>query len=181
MLLQAFGVGQATINQVEVDLSPSSITIAPKVQQATSTPLFGSLGPVVITPDQIPVQPVQIAPAPVQAPVVAPVSPPWSIRLIEADTPVQSLQGMSRIRVAVYDPNGVYQKDLVTVTTNDPDLPQEFTINAPHQIDFFCVAPTYPNFPNNGCVNENPVSVGTFTFNFSIEQGVSTSTQIIVT
>lgn len=181
-LLQAFNVAQSTIDTVLVDLTPTTLTITPTYQQ-TPVPIFGSI----TSPQTQPVAPIQ-SPTP-------PVAPPWSILLsvqseysatstgpvntVTSPT-VEAQDGMVHIMVSAYDPNGVYQKVPITVTTNDPDLPASWTFNAdPHKINFFCVAPIYSTFPDNGCVNANPVSIGTFTFTYTAE-GATTTQQVTV-
>lgn len=192
-LLQAFDVAQATIDNVLVELTPTTLSVTPTYQSAP-VPLFGN-----IISSQTQVAPSQVTPAIVltQAPVSAMQSPAssWSILLtIQGDydasttgtankitaNPTVTQSGMVHIMVSAYDPNGTYQKVPITVTTNDPDLPASWTFNAqPHPNNFFCVAPTYPTFPDNGCVNANPVSTGTFTFTYTAE-GATTTQQVTV-
>lgn len=145
---------------------------------------------------------------PVQTPVVqsppvdntqqtpqTPATPAWTIKIT---TQTQQTSGQPWVTVAdgqpiavpantgtihfqadVYDSKGVYTKQAVTVTTDDPDLPSTFTINAPSQVQFFCVAPAYDGFPNQGCKNPNPVTPGTYTVTFTVDD-VSVSRQITI-
>jgi len=118
-----------------------------------------------------------------QSVTVNPIAKSWIID-VQYMSPVinPNVQGYS-FNVSVYDGADTNRtnplKQPVTVTTNDPDLPSSFVINAPHQVGYFCIAPTYDGFPNQGCKNENPVSVGTFDFTFTIE-GVSVTKQVNV-
>lgn len=191
-LLEAFNVAQATIDTVIVDLTPTTLTITPSYQNIP-VPLFGS-----IVNTQTQVIPSQATPVPaVLTPIVVnqpSPTPTWSILLsVDSDEnasssvvrnnsnpTIEAQNGMVHIEVSVYDPSGTYQKVPVTVTTDDPDLPSSWTFNAdPHKINFFCVAPTYPTFPDNGCVNANPISIGTFNFTYTAE-GVTKTQQITV-
>lgn len=72
-----------------------------------------------------------------------------------------------------------YLKEPVTITTDNPDLPSSFAINAPGQVQYFCVAPTYEGFPNNGCKNDRPLTKGTFNFTFTVGN-VSRTIQAII-
>lgn len=170
MLLQAFGASQTAIDQVRVDLTPTTITIAPTIQQVP-VPLFGNPQTIQITP---PPMNDATTPPPVQPPAV----PNWTINVDVSSSTIPVNTGFSRLRVTVYDKNGVFAKVPVTVTTNDPDLPPSFVINQDGMADFFCVAPHTDI--NNGCPVANPVTAGTFDFTFTVED-VSTTVRVVVT
>lgn len=159
MLLQAFGVGQTTIDQVKLDLNAAAATSTPAITTPDPTPVFGS----------VPTTPVVNVPPP----------PQWSLKIkVDNANPVAG-KDMSRISVNVYDADGKLRKEPISVGTNDPDFPNSFTINAPGQVNFFCVAPVYDGFPNNGCKNEYPVSVGTYDFTFSSHDATATTTVVV--
>lgn len=92
---------------------------------------------------------------------------------------VQAGIGKLTFLLRTYGQGNVFEKVPVTITTDDPDLPSSFALNATQSdsaasngvvgtTDFFCVAPPAPGATVlNGCSNENPVSVGTFNFIFS--------------
>ncbi len=174
--LAAFNIPQPTIDQIRGILIPVQ-TI--QVSQETSTTTIPTFGSVVQSP---------IIQVPIQTPM-----PNWNIDVkTPYGTTAKAGVGPIRFEVNVTDKNGVFVKKPVTVTTNDPDLPSSFTINA--TIDeamasgntigysnFFCVAPPSPGSTVlNGCSNLIPVSVGTFDFTFTVED-VSKTVQITVT
>lgn len=177
-ILMAFGVDAGTVAKVHDILIPVSTTtqaFVPVIQSPIieNQPIyFGSTIPVNNQPI-------------INTPMVQAESPKWIIDVSTSKgTTVQAGTGKYGFNVRVYDANDTDKKNPlnvpVTVTTNDPDLPSSFTINAPHQVGYFCVAPTYDGFPNNGCKNENPVSVGTFDFTFTVED-VNKTVQVTVT
>lgn len=187
-ILLAFGVDQRTIDNVHDILIPPIVNSIPAPiipVQVIQTPVtqdapvyFGSVNPTPAVP----------------APVV-PVIPDWTIKAISTGTDgketltAKANVGMLHIRVEAYDKNGVFQKEPITVTTNDPDLPSSFVINAPLKVamasggnvgftDFFCVAPNATG--QNGCPVENPVSIGTFDITFTIGN-TSKTIQVTIT
>lgn len=116
----------------------------------------------------------------------------WTINVNTPNgTTAQANVGTIRFEVSVQK-DGAYVKQPITVTTNDPDLPSSFVVNAPFATQlatngdvsanqFFCVAPLPPQYKiSNGCPVENPVSVGTFDVTFTVEN-VSKTVQITVT
>jgi len=135
--------------------------------------------PVTIVGSTQPVNSPAPAPAPVvQSPVMNETIPKWNIQVTQDTNDIPG--GVQpRITVNVTDANGVYAKQPVTVTTDDPDLPSSFTINAPGQVQFFCVAPTYDGFPNQGCKSIEPSTPGTYNLTFTVED-VSVSKQITI-
>lgn len=201
VLLEAFSVNQATINEVWGFIAPEDTPLTPPTVATTQDtspslqPVFGGTSnpQAQVFPTQV--APVQIQPIATTQPTVPVTTSGWSILLSNqneysatssgpintSNSPtVEAQDGMVHIQVSAYDPNKVYQKIPITVTTDDPDLPASWTFNAdPHKINFFCVAPTYPTFPDNGCVNAAPVSVGTFIFTFTA-QGATTTEQVTV-
>ena len=166
MLLQAFGVDPATVNQVLVDLSPSTITIAPTLTQAptaSTTPTFGSTHSATITQTDMPKATVAIS-----TPVSIEQPSPIRVDVAVTNSPTKIGQGAPRLEVNVYR-NEVYEKGAVLVESNYPGLPTQFTLNAPKQINFFCAADAYEDFPNHGCANDVATREGTFDFTFNYE------------
>lgn len=124
----------------------------------------------------------QTSPTVVQSPVMEPdtiIDISVNSKEPLGDTLTISANEQTSLTVNVSSRTTGYKKVPVLVETNDPDLPASFIINSPKQIDFFCIAPTYDGFPNNGCKNPNPVSKGTFNFTFSAE-GVSKTAKITI-
>lgn len=183
-ILMAFGVDGGTVNKVHDILIPPMVNIAPIVitpVQVVQTPVqdnapvyFGSVDPT----------PAAVAPVPI---------PNWTINVSTPHgTTAQSKVGMISFQVMVQDKTGAEVKKQVTVTSDDPDVPSSFVMNATmaEQMasnntitanQFFCVArPANGNWVLNGCPNENPVTIGTFNFTFTVED-VSKTMQITVT
>lgn len=164
--------------QVEVlvaqlsQLNDNQNKIVTALGSATPETILPAYTPVIINPPTMPETPKFGSAA---------VPPKYDIRLtIENQTSSISKKELPRIEVNVYDENEKYIKKTVDVTTNYPDLPPSFTLNAPGQVYWFCVAPTYEGFPNRGCANSAPKTTGVFDFTFTVED-VSKSVQVTVT
>lgn len=161
-VLTAFGVSPEVVNNIHDILVPKEAsTTAVTLVHVNQTPVIEN-------------QPIYFGSSQDNNKIIDSM-PNWKINVLvngEKEAPA-TIQTTTKDRlgflVNVYDKANSYQKKAVTVTTNYPDLPSSFTLNDGKQASFFCVAPSYPGFPNNGCANENPVSTGTFDFTFTVE------------
>lgn len=153
------------------------------VKQPIQVTIVGSTQPVNNTPLPVVQSPVVNSQTPSPTPQ-APTPPAWKIDVAES-TVEEGTSIQPRFEVNVYDSKGAYAKQTVTVTTDDPDLPSTFTINAPGedgqpgQVYWFCVAPQYDGFPNQGCKSTNAPTPGTYNFTFTVDD-VSVSKQVTI-
>jgi len=187
-----FGIlSRGVANQLLSPVAPmeeTGTTTAPVIV-APQTPKAVQPIPVTIVGNtQTNTQPVNNTPV-VQAPVVQsppmPQTPAWTID-VKQDTNTVPNGVQPRFTVNVYDSNGVYQKQAVTVTTDDPDLPSSFIINEPQNstldnpnaVTFFCVG-NYDGFPGQGCKSTTIPTSGTFNFTFTVDD-VSVSKQVTI-
>lgn len=170
-LLAAFNVSQPTISNI------SNILIA-QLPQATSTPTTVNTTPMTTAPNT------QTTPASAPTPSfgsATPTVPVYDIKIttrfngkITTEPLVGTISDTFGLSVEV-SKAGKYVKEPVNVTTNDPDFAdstfqiQQFNPgNNTYLTNFFCVAPHSSPFINDGCPIPNPVSKGTFTFNFTV-------------
>lgn len=150
---------------------PIPVTVVGNTQPVNNNPVIQSL--VVQSPvmDETPITSTQTP----QTPELGATTPQWTIDVQEST--YGSIQ--PKFTVNVYDSNGVYSKQAVTVTTDDPDLPSSFTINAPGQVQWFCVAPQYNGFPDQGCASTGISTPGTYNFTFTVGDS-SVSKQVTI-
>ena len=155
------------------------------VQQPIPVTIIGNT-PVNNTPVvQTPVVQSPVMNEPVTPVLGATQAPAWKINVTQ-DTNTVPGGVQPRFTVNVYDANGVYTNQAVTVTTDDPDLPPSFIINEPQNatldnpnaVQWFCVG-NYDGFPGQGCKSTAIPTPGTYNFTFTVDT-VSVTKQVTI-
>lgn len=195
-VLQAFGVDSSTIQMVQSDLAPIATTTIQQSVPATFDPIktvTPTFGPITVTqtPTQEATTTVTVttmtdpqnlgAVSSWKLDVVAKKNGSDNRNIVTGSPTILAGTDSLRFEVSVNNPQGTQVKEPVTVTTNDPDLPSSFTINATTDeaaasggtigdSNFFCVAkPALGSTVLNGCSNPFAESKGTFSFTFTAQ------------